>query len=60
MPKVIISKRRYKALLRAEKVARECRYQIAKVGGIQDQVRVGNLVLDWMKMAGKNKFERPV
>lgn len=44
---------------RAEAVCREVRYQIAKCGGISDNVTLYNLLIKWMKVANKNKFSRP-
>lgn len=44
---------------RAEIVCREVRYQIAKYGGIADNNRLADFLLDWMKYSTKNRYERP-
>jgi len=45
--------------LRAEKVCREVRYQIAKHGGIADNQTLFKFLNSWMKVAKKNKYDRP-
>ena len=44
---------------RAERVCREVRYQIATHGGIVDNNRLCDLLLDWMKYSKKNRYIRP-
>lgn len=55
---VTISQRRYKALLRAEAVAREVRYCFASNTGMET-TRTCRLVLSWMHLASKHKYVRP-
>lgn len=43
---------------RAEKVCREVRFQMAKDGGVFCQT-LFDLLLSWMKVAKKNKYQRP-
>lgn len=62
MAKVLISERRLKCLLNAEKACRELRYQIAKPAceGFEFK-RLINLNLDWLYLAPKKtKYVRPV
>jgi len=44
---------------RAEKVCQEVRYQMAKSGGIIDNPRLYKFLASWMRVAKKNKYERP-
>ncbi len=44
---------------RAERVCREVRYQIAHYGGIAENNKLCDLLLDWMKYSKKNRYERP-
>lgn len=44
---------------KAERVCREVRYQMAKHGGIADNQTLCELLLSWMKVTGKVKYERP-
>lgn len=44
---------------RAEKIAREVRFQMAKRGGIYDNHKLFDLLASWMYVAKKNKYSRP-
>jgi hypothetical protein len=44
---------------RAEKLAREIRYQMAKYGGVADNEKVFALLRSWMRVAKKNMYIRP-
>jgi len=44
---------------RAEKVCREVRYQMVKHGGVFDNSVLYKLLYSWMKVAKKNKYNRP-
>jgi hypothetical protein len=54
---VVMSKRRYESLLRAEKVAREVRFLVANPHEPWD--RIVDLSLSWMRKAGKQMWVRP-
>jgi len=43
----------------ASEVCREVRYQLAKYGGIADNEFLFDLLNDWMKKTGKNKYNLP-
>ena len=57
MPKKL-SKRKLESYQRAEIVARELRYQIASNANRNEQ-RLAELVINWMKVTGNIKYERP-
>ena len=44
---------------RAEKVCQEGRYQMVQYGGIADNKKLYDLLFSWMRVAKKNKYERP-
>ena len=44
---------------KAEKVCREARYQLFMHGGIADNNRLSDLVLDWLKYGRKICYKRP-
>ena len=44
---------------KAEKVCREARYQMFKYGGIADNNKLSDLVLDWLKYGRKICYKRP-
>ncbi len=44
---------------RAEKVCQEVRYQMAKHGGIADNNKLYDLLSSWMRVAKKNKYQKP-
>lgn len=44
---------------KAEKVCREARYQLFMHGGIADNKRLSDLVLDWLKYGRKICYKRP-
>ena len=44
---------------RAEKVCQEVRRQMAKHSGITDNERLYNLLVSWMKVTGKSKYDVP-
>ncbi len=44
---------------KADKVCREVRYQIATYGGIADNNKLADLLLDWMKYSKKDRYIRP-
>lgn len=44
---------------RAELVCREVRYQMATHGGIENNEKLYDLLLSWMRVAKKNKYVRP-
>jgi hypothetical protein len=54
-----ISKREETRNKRADKIAREVRYQMVKHGGIADNNRLFDLLSSWMRVAKKDKFIRP-
>jgi hypothetical protein len=53
-----ISKRKLESYKRAEKVAREFRYQMSSAR-YEDWNNVAKYVIHWMDMTGKIKYERP-
>ena len=44
---------------RADAVCREVRYQIAQVGGIYDNARLGDLLGKWYAVSRKSRWSRP-
>lgn len=44
---------------KADKVCREVRYQIATYGGIADNIKLANLLFDWMNYSKKDRYIRP-
>jgi hypothetical protein len=44
---------------RAESVCREVRYQMVEHGGIADNKKLFDLLQTWMRVANKNKYQRP-
>lgn len=44
---------------RAEKVCQEVRWQMAQYGGIADNNKLYDLLVSWMRVAKKNKYQRP-
>lgn len=53
-----ISKRRMQSLLRAEAVAQELRYQFSAHLN-WDSLRLSDHLQNWMRVTGKQKYERP-
>lgn len=53
-----ISKRKLESYRRAELVAQELRYQLMSAS-FHDEKRLVKLVLHWMRVTGKTKYERP-
>ena len=60
MKTVIRKTNKQKREERSEAVCREVRYQMANSGGIQDNVILYKLLEKWMRVAKKNKYERPI
>jgi len=44
---------------KAEAVCREARYQIVKYGGIADNNKLSDLILEWLKYGRKICYKRP-
>lgn len=44
---------------RAEKVCQEVRRQMVKHSGIADNEKLYNLLVSWMKVTGKSKYDVP-
>lgn len=59
MKPITLSKRRYRSLLWAEKVAQELRFQIAGRHVDMDLGRAASFVILWMRETGKHKYDRP-
>lgn len=53
-----ISKRKLESYKRAERLAREIRYQLQSES-LRDEKRVANFCVHWMDKTGKIKYERP-
>jgi hypothetical protein len=44
---------------KAERVCREARYQMFKYGGIADNNKLSDLILEWLKYGRKICYKRP-
>lgn len=53
-----ISKRKLESYKRAERLAREVRYQLQSAA-YRDEGRVGKFCIHWMRTTGEVKYERP-
>jgi hypothetical protein len=58
MPTIKISKRKLESYKRAEKVARECRYQFASHSR-HNASAIVDMVIYWMNSTGDIKYKRP-
>lgn len=58
MNKVTISKRKFESYKRAEIVARELRFQLSGATRFDGNL-LCDMVMNWMNITGKIKYERP-
>lgn len=57
--KVEISERKLESYKRAEKVCREIRWQFGHTSR-QDMNKICEMIIHWMKVTGKVKYQRPL